>query len=145
MSRLKRISLCVMALFYVAGGVRHFLVADFYLALMPPYLPWHSALVTLSGLAEIALGVGLLVPRTRVLAAWGVIALLVAVFPANVHAATAGIEGAGGYLRLPLQAVFIAWAWWHTRRADHFAPDPTRMSPASVSSSGSRENGGRAR
>ena len=61
------------------------------------------------------MGLALLVPQWRVIAAWGIIALLVAVFPANIYAAMAGIQGAGGYARLPFQAVFIAWAWWYTR------------------------------
>ena len=55
-------------------------------------------------------------PATRVYAAWGIIALLVAVFPANIHAAIAEIPGRGGYGRLPFQALLIAWAWWYTRR-----------------------------
>ena len=89
---------------------------------MPPNLPEPELLNVISGLAEIVLGVFLLDPRTRALAAWGTIALLVAVFPANVYAATANVgadgpgtgAGVGNWIRLPFQIVFIAWAWWYT-------------------------------
>ena len=77
----------------------------------------------LSGLAEIVLGVYVLEPRVRVLAAWGIIALLVAVFPANVYVALENVgtdgpgtgAGAANWVRLPFQALFIVWAWWYTR------------------------------
>src|SRR5437867_443075 len=123
MSRTKRVLLWVMGLFYVAGGINHFARADFYLPMMPPYLPLHRELVYLSGLAEIVLGVAVLVPRTRVAAAWGLILLLIAIFPANIHIAVHDVpvfgatHGAGiwNWVRLPFQAVLIAWAWWYTR------------------------------
>jgi uncharacterized membrane protein len=91
--------------------------------MMPPYLPWHAELVFLSGVAEVLCGLGLLLPQTRKLAAWGTIALLIAVFPANVHVAVNDIpvfgatEGPGalGYIRLPFQLVLIAWAYWYTK------------------------------
>ncbi len=126
MSRVKTISLWLMAAFYAFAGLNHFRAPEFYLPIMPPYLPWHSELVFLSGVAELMIGVGLLVPRTRVLAAWGAIALLIAVYPANVHMAIADVpvgdppqsSGILRWVRLPLQFVFGAWAWWHTR------PDP---------------------
>jgi uncharacterized membrane protein len=122
-SRTKRILLYVMAAFYVAAGVMHFARPEFYVAIMPPYLPWHLELVYLSGVAEILCGVGLLIPQTRVLAAWATIALLIAVFPANIHVALNNVpmagstEGAGilNWIRLPFQFVFMAWAWWYTR------------------------------
>jgi uncharacterized membrane protein len=123
MSRPKRILLYVMAAFYVFAGVNHFRSPELYVQIMPPYLPWHLELVYLSGIAEIVCGIGVLIPRTRVMAAWATIALLIAIFPANVHVALndvpmAGAEqGAGiwNWVRLPFQLVFIAWAWWYTR------------------------------
>jgi uncharacterized membrane protein len=127
MSRFKRVLLWIMAAFYVVAGVNHFINPGFYLPMMPDYLPWHLALIYVSGVAEVALGVAVLIPRLRVLAAWGIIALLLAVFPANVYAATNQISLTGGdpvwnWVRLPFQALFIAWAWWYTR------PDaPRRM------------------
>jgi uncharacterized membrane protein len=92
-------------------------------AIIPPELPNPEWLNVISGLIEITLGIFLLEPRTRVYAAWGMIALFIAVFPANVYAAleNVGLEGPGSgpgaiaYLRLPFQAVLIAWAWWYTR------------------------------
>lgn len=106
--------LVLMGVFYVFAGVMHFVKPGFYLALMPPWLPWRRGLVALSGVIEIALGLLVLVPATRPYAAWGIILLLVAVFPANIHAAITAVPGAGGYARLPFQLLFIAWAWWYT-------------------------------
>jgi uncharacterized membrane protein len=122
-SRTKRILLYLMGAFYVFAGVNHFRVPDFYVQIMPPYLPWHLELVYLSGIAEIVCGVGVLIPRLRVIAAWATIALLIAIFPANLHVAMNNVpmvgaaEGAGiwNWVRLPFQLVFIAWAWWYTR------------------------------
>ena len=123
MSLIKRILLWVMALAYMFAGFNHLLNPDFYLLIMPPGLPDPGWLNVLSGLAEIVLGVFVLEPRVRVLAAWGIIALLIAVFPANVYVAmqNVGVDGAGSgagalnWVRLPFQGVFIVWAWWYTR------------------------------
>lgn len=123
MSRTKRALLWVMAAAYVAAGLNHFRAPSFYVQIMPPWVPWHLPMVILSGVAEIVLGVLVLVPRTRRLAAWGLVALLVAVFPANLHMALNDVridgELAGPawalWLRLPLQGVLIAWALWYTR------------------------------
>jgi uncharacterized membrane protein len=106
---------------FVAAGVMHFVKPDFYVQMMPPYLPWHRELVFLSGVCEVVGGVALLVPRLRVAAAWGLIALLVAVFPANVHMALnpelfPSIPPAALWVRLPLQAALIAWVYWFTKR-----------------------------
>jgi uncharacterized membrane protein len=126
MSLVQRISVFVMGAFYIAAGLNHFRAPEFYLPIMPPYLPWHEQLIFVSGIAEVMIGVGLWIARTRVLAAWGAIALLIAVFPANIHMALADVPigdpphsaGLFRWVRLPLQFVLIAWAWWHTR------PDP---------------------
>ena len=127
LSRLKRPLLCVMAPGYVVAGVLHFVVPELYVQIVPPVFPAALALVYLSGLAEVAVGVGLLLPRTRRYAAWATVALLVAVFPANVYMATHGVvidgvPGGGGdpsdfvrWGRLPLQGVLILWALWYTR------------------------------
>jgi uncharacterized membrane protein len=107
------------ALFIVAGFL-HFVRPDAYMKIMPPYLPWHQPLVILSGLAEIGLGVLLLVPRFSPLAAWGLIALLIAIFPANIylyqHQEILPAPPTVHLLRLPLQGVLILWAWVYTRR-----------------------------
>ena len=86
---------------------------------MPPYLPFHRELVFLSGVCEIVLGLLLLIPKTTRLAAWGLMALLIAVFPANVymfqHQELFHVSAVVLLLRLPLQAVLILWAWIYTR------------------------------
>jgi uncharacterized membrane protein len=122
MSRLKTPLLWLMGIFYIGNGVNHFVNSEFYLPLMPPYLPLHLELIYLSGLAELVLGIAVLVASVRRLAAWGIILLLIAIFPANVHVALYNVslggaeEGAGiwNWVRLPFQAVFVAWAWWYT-------------------------------
>lgn len=113
-----------LTVFMVLAGVNHFIAPDPYVAIMPDALPWHLALVYLSGVAEIAGGLGLILPSTRRLAAWGLIAMLVAIFPANVNMAINHLPLGGKvaptwllWARLPLQAVLIAWAWWYTRPA----------------------------
>lgn len=122
MSRTKTILMWVMALAYIFAGYNHLANPAFYLAIMPPDLPNPEWLNVLSGLAEIVLGVYLLEPRTRVFAAWGIIALLVAVFPANMYVALENVgpdgpgtgAGVANWIRIPFQAVFIVWAWWYT-------------------------------
>ncbi|MEQ9366087.1 MAG: DoxX family protein [Leptospirales bacterium] len=120
MHLLKKIGLYMMATLYTLAGVMHFVRPEFFMRIMPPYLPFHLAIVYISGAAEIVLGIGLLIPRYRKLAAWGVILLLIAVFPANVYHYTsggAGMEISQGMLigRLFFQAVLIAWACVYTR------------------------------
>lgn len=110
----------MLGLFFVAAGLNHFIRPDFYLRMMPPYLPWHAFLVMLSGVCEVVLGVLLLIPRFERVAAWGMMALLVAVLPANVQMAThpelyAEFSPVALWLRLPLQVVLLAWAYWYTR------------------------------
>jgi uncharacterized membrane protein len=102
--------------FFVFAGIMHFVIPRTYAAIVPPRLPAHRALVYASGVAEIAGGAGVMHPRTRGLASWWSIATLVAVFPANVYMALNAdrFKVPGGapalWLRLPVQAGFIAWA-----------------------------------
>jgi uncharacterized membrane protein len=110
----------VLALFFLLAGVNHFRVPDFYTKMIPPYLPFPLLLVYLSGVFEIVLGAALLVPRCRKMAAWGLIALLVAVFPANIHMAVnpalfPAYRPVMLWARLPLQVLFVIWAYWYTR------------------------------
>lgn len=116
---IKIISLYTLAAFLAGAGIMHFVATKFFLRIMPPYIPWHKPIVYLSGLAEIGLAILLVIADYSSWAAWGVIALLVAVFPANIYHFTSG--GAGMRIprwalavRLPLQVVLIGWAWWHT-------------------------------
>lgn len=101
------------------AGVYHFVSPKFYLKIMPPYLPYHEFLVAASGLAEVILGVLLLIPATRSWAAWGIILLLIAVFPANLHMAYGSDFQAMSpwfrWGRLPLQLVLIWWAFQYTK------------------------------
>ncbi|MBK7862992.1 MAG: DoxX family protein [Archangiaceae bacterium] len=101
------------------AGLSHFLVPKTFELIVPRVLPFRRALVYLSGVAEAALGAGLLFPQTQALAAWGLIALFIAVFPANVSQALRKIPYGKAPLwltwaRLPLQALLIAWAWAFT-------------------------------
>jgi uncharacterized membrane protein len=104
----------------------HFVRPAMYAALIPPFFPAPLALVYISGVFEIAFGALLLIPHYRRLAAWGIVATLVAVYPANIyHAASGGLShpdlppamasATVAWLRLPFQFLFIAWAWWFTR------------------------------
>jgi uncharacterized membrane protein len=112
----------VLTVFMVAAGVNHFISPAAYVAMVPDALPAHALLIQISGVAEILGGLGLIVPRTRRLAAWGLIALFVAVFPANINMAVNDlplgshhVASALLWARLPLQLVLIAWAAWFTR------------------------------
>ena len=113
-----------LAVFFVVAGLNHFRDPTFYLSMMPPFLPAHEALNVISGVCEILGGVGVLVPRTRRFAGWGLIALLIAVFPANIYAALQGqIAGLSAppwtlWARLPFQALFLVWVWAVTLRAE---------------------------
>lgn len=123
MKTLRKVMLWLLAGLFVAAGVMHFVRPQFYVSAMPSYLPWHIQLVYVSGVFEVLLGVLLLVPRVQRAAAWGLIALLIAVFPANVHMALnpdlfPSVPPAVLWARLPLQAVFIAWTWWFTKRGE---------------------------
>jgi uncharacterized membrane protein len=120
MKRVKIVSRVLFGILFILAGANHFLNTAFYVSIVPPYLPWHLALVQLSGVIEVGLGALLLVPRFTTLAAWGLIALLVAVFPANLHMAMHAelyptFSPLALWIRLPVQGVFIAWAAWYTR------------------------------
>lgn len=117
---MKNVSVIVQAVFYIVAGVNHFRMPRFYLRIIPPQLPYPEMLNYVSGAAEVVLGLLLLPTRTRSWAAKGIIALLLAVYPANIYQFLSG--GAGMkvpqwalLVRLPMQFVLIAWAWWHVR------------------------------
>jgi uncharacterized membrane protein len=106
------------------AGINHFADSDFYVQIVPPYMSWPLELVYVSGAIELALGALILIPRYSMFAAWGIIALFVAVFPANVHMAVnsqlyPAFSPVALWIRLPLQGVLIAWAYWFTRPNDH--------------------------
>ncbi len=117
LSQGQKISIGLSAALYLGAGTLHFLKPAMYIRIVPPSLPWPRALVAVSGAAEIAGGVGLLIPRVRRPAAWGIVSLLLAVFPANVYMATSrmgGIAPALLWARLPLQGVLVWWVLWCT-------------------------------
>jgi len=104
---------------FVSVGILHFSNAEFFVAIVPPYLPAPLALVYISGFFEIVGGLGVLLPKTRRLAGYGLIALLIAVFPANIHMAMhpesfPDLSPIALYLRLPVQFLLIASVWWAT-------------------------------
>ena len=114
------ISLYIMALFYVLAGINHFTHPGFYLKIMPPWMPWHNLLVLISGILEILFAIFLLFISTRRIAAWCIIILLVAIFPANIQMMLNYIHEHNPQLwitvlRLPLQIVLIWWAYGFTK------------------------------
>ena len=120
MSLFKTLTRYLLGVLFIIAGINHFVHTAFYLSIMPPYLPWHLELVYISGVAEASLGAMMLVRRWAVCAGWGLIALMVAVFPANLHMTIhpdlyPSLSKLGLWLRLPLQGLLIAWAYWYTR------------------------------
>ena len=113
----------ILALAMVGIGIAHFIWPGPFIDIVPDYLPAPRMLVYVSGVFEILGGVGLLVPPARRFSAWGLIALYVAVFPANIHMALHQITPAGTpplppwmpWARLPLQFALIYWAYQYTR------------------------------
>ena len=112
-------SIIIMCIFYVGVGVKHFTNPMWFIKIVPPILPYKLLLVYISGFFEILFGIMLLFPITRYIAAWGLILLLIAVFPANIYLAMT--NGAPlnttpliAWGRLPFQFIFIAIAYWHS-------------------------------
>jgi len=108
----------LLSVIVIAAGILHFARPEKFVAIVPDWLPAHRALVAVSGFFEILGGAGLLVRRVRKAAAWGLVALFIAVFPANVNMAVNKIMVDNPWIlwgRLPFQAVLVAWAWWYTR------------------------------
>jgi len=119
-SRIKTFFLVLLSLFFTYAGIDHLISPDFYVSIMPPWIPWHLELVYISGVFEVMGGVGVLIPRFRALAGAGLVALLIAVYPANLHMAFnpqlfPDIPLAALYVRLVLQFLAFYWAWTVTR------------------------------
>lgn len=134
-SKLTPISRVVLGVAMIVVGTLHFATPDPFVRMMPAYLPWPLFLVHLSGAAEIAGGAGLFLPRLRRAASFGLIALYVAVFPANLNMALhnlplgdQAVSPVALWLRLPLQLVLIAWAYWVGRPS----PPPERAAGGTV-------------
>lgn len=130
-----RVGRILMGVLYITAGVCHFAFTRTCVSIVPDYLPAHRELVLISGAAEVAGGLGLLIPQTRRSAAWGIILLLIAVFPANLWMAQhpnrfPNIPAWVLWLRLPLQLALIGWAWSYTRPQS--PSDGSRAKPLSV-------------
>lgn len=117
---IKYFSMIVMGVFYISIGVSHFTSPIWYVKIVPPYLPYKLELVYISGLFEILFGGMLLFKKTRFLAGWGLILLLIAVYPANIYLAQT--NGAAmnttpliAWGRLPVQFIFVGLAYWHSK------------------------------
>ena len=117
---IKYLSLMVMGIFYISIGISHFTSPIWYVKIVPPYLPYKLELVYISGLFEILFGGMLLFKKTRFLAGWGLILLLIAVYPANIYLAQT--NGAAmnttpliAWGRLPVQFIFVGLAYWHSK------------------------------
>jgi len=124
-NRRKEILRGVLAVAIIIVGITHFIRPEQYARIVPPQLPNPLSLVYISGVFEILGGIGLLIPFVSVAAAWGLIALFIAVFPANINQAIQSIPIDGiphhpvlYWVRLPFQAILIAWAYWYTRKPE---------------------------
>lgn len=117
---LRKLSLFGISVFFIYFGIDHLINPEFYLSIMPPMFPLHLEAVYLSGLFEILGGVGVLIARTRSIAGWGLLVLLIAVYPANIYMALTpeafpDIPLFVLYFRLALQFLFFYWAYSITR------------------------------
>ena len=117
---IKSFSIIIMSGFYISIGLSHFTDPNWFLQIVPPYLPYKLDLVYISGFFEIIFGIMLITPSLKHYAAWGLILLLIAVFPANIYLAQT--NGAAmntsplvAWARLPFQFLFIGIAYWHTK------------------------------
>ena len=139
---LYRACLLAQSLLYLAGGVNHLWHPKLYVAIMPPHYSHPTAWVDFTGIAEIAGGVGLLLPSTRRPAAWGLILMLIGYFDVHFymlrHADTfAPIPGWALRARIPLQFLLIAWAYVYTRReggaqGEHHSMESGRLKTSAI-------------
>lgn len=110
----------LIGIMFVVMGSLHFLKPGTFASIIPDFIPWHKAMVYISGVAEIAGGIGILLPQYREAAAGGLLLLLVTVFPANINMAVQAVQKTGllswysiaMYVRLPLQFVLMYWIYW---------------------------------
>tara|TARA_B000000532_G_scaffold197568_1_gene163814 strand:- start:1230 stop:1598 length:369 start_codon:yes stop_codon:yes gene_type:complete len=117
---IKGISVYVMGIFYIIVGIKHFQDPSWFVQIVPPILPYKYELVYISGFFEILLGILLMIPRFQSIAAKGLMALLICVYPANIYLAQTngvalGISPLIAWGRLPFQFVFIGLAYWHLK------------------------------
>ena len=118
---IKFITILIMSCFYMNVGIKHFVEPEWFLQIMPPQFPNHYEAVYLSGFFEFLFGFMLINPQTRFLACWGIIFVMIVVFPANLYLAVSDGEAMGiskelAWGRLPFQYVFIGLAFWHSNQ-----------------------------
>ena len=116
----KVISVYIMGIFYIMVGIKHFQDPSWFVQIVPPILPYKYELVYISGFFEVLLGILLMIPRFQSIAAKGLMALLICVYPANIYLAQTngvamGISPLIAWGRLPFQFVFIGLAYWHLK------------------------------
>jgi len=118
----KLTTILLMSIFYIQIGIQHFTDLEYFLNIMPPYLDYERELIYISGGFEILFGSLTIFPKSRFYGAWGLILLLIAVFPANIYLAQSEIaqQGLGvskeiAIWRLPFQGLFIGLAYWHSK------------------------------
>ena len=123
---LKIATIYILSTLYVIIGIKHFIDLDFFLAIMPPYIPLHKECVYISGLCEIVFGILMLFNKTRKVGAWGIILLLIAVFPANIYLYSSEIAQEAlqisktkALIRMPFQIPLIIIAYWHSLKEDN--------------------------
>jgi|TARA_B110000438_G_C15691653_1_gene597041 uncharacterized membrane protein len=119
MNKLKIVGMAFVFLWFMGGGVMHFISPEFFLAIMPPSLPYHEAAVAISGVFEIIGAVGLLFQRTRRMAGIGLFVLTLAVSPANIYMSLnpelfPDVSDLALTLRLVIQVLLLACIWWST-------------------------------
>ncbi|MEL7833312.1 MauE/DoxX family redox-associated membrane protein [Fodinibius sp. Rm-B-1B1-1] len=110
----------IIAGLFLVTGILHFIKPQMFVKIMPDYIPYHLAMVYISGAAEILGGLGILFEKTQFWAGWGLVVLLIAVFPANINMTIQSIQKSGytslfslvTLVRLPLQFVLIYWVYW---------------------------------
>ena len=120
-AKLKNISLVIMSALYFGAGIYHLINPNVYVKIMPSWLGWHKQLVLISGICELSFAILLLITKTRKLASWLIIAMLISIFPANIQMMLNYYkEGHAmlwlAILRLPLQLILIWWAYIFTKK-----------------------------
>ncbi|MEO8172938.1 MAG: MauE/DoxX family redox-associated membrane protein [Sediminibacterium sp.] len=120
---MKKILLYLQSIFYIAAGINHFRNPEIYYTLIPPYLPEHSTINSIAGVAEIVLGTFILFNATRKWAVYGIVLMLLAFIPAHIyHIQMKGClpglcfpEWVAWMRLLLLHPLLIAWAWWYRK------------------------------
>jgi len=127
---LKVSCLLVLSLLYIFVGVKHFTNPNYFLAIMPPYIPYHKFMVYLSGLLEILFALMMIFKKTRFYGCWGIIFLLIAVFPANIYLYNSeipqkilSVTKQEALIRLPYQLPLLLFAFWHSKKESSFSLD----------------------